>query len=297
MSTFVMLNLHGLTLFIWIVSVLTLSTSGKVKTDGITSLKSASNTSIVGESSENNYGNLSSANQPASESTYSTKSLNENVTPSFVGEGGPISIASTTQRASSTTSHSISISEHLNAESNFPNEKTPKNSKIVARKGANEMNVKREPVSHDTKSEAEHSTVASVIGINEKRVNVDLNNAKSETIDKLSKDDSHTTVKNASQEKVPTSTTIITSLLKEHKAKPTVTVAGPNSDKRPFVSPTRSRLGMPKKIDYLLPVIITLLALPILGAVIFMVYKQGRDCWDKRHYRRMDFLIDGMYND
>lgn len=83
------------------------------------------------------------------------------------------------------------------------------------------------------------------------------------------------------------------------KPKPTVTtVDGPEvNESRPSSRTKSSSLGMPRKIDYIAPVIITIIALPILGAAIFMLYRRGRDCWDKRHYRRMDFLIDGMYND
>lgn len=83
------------------------------------------------------------------------------------------------------------------------------------------------------------------------------------------------------------------------KPKPTVTtVDGPEINESIPLSRTKNPpLGMPRKIDYIVPVIITIVALPILGAVIFVLYRRGRDCWDKRHYRRMDFLIDGMYND
>jgi len=83
------------------------------------------------------------------------------------------------------------------------------------------------------------------------------------------------------------------------KPKPTVTtVDGPEiNESIPLLRTKNLPLGMPRKIDYIVPVIITIVALPILGAAIFVLYRRGRDCWDKRHYRRMDFLIDGMYND
>lgn len=83
------------------------------------------------------------------------------------------------------------------------------------------------------------------------------------------------------------------------KPKPTVTsVEGPEvDDYRPSSRTKSSPSGMPRKLEYIVPVVITIFALPLLGAAIFLLYKRGRDCWDKRHYRRMDFLIDGMYND
>nr|KAF7439061.1 hypothetical protein H0235_001452 [Vespula pensylvanica] len=82
--------------------------------------------------------------------------------------------------------------------------------------------------------------------------------------------------------------------------KPTVTMGGGSADPNKPIppSPTKnSPLGMPRKIDYIIPIAITIVALPILGVASFILYNRGKDCWDKRHYRRMDFLIDGMYND
>ena len=85
---------------------------------------------------------------------------------------------------------------------------------------------------------------------------------------------------------------------KNFKPKPTVTIGEMDIDKPIPASPTKTPpLGMPRKIDYIVPVIITIMALPLLGGAAFFLYRRGRDCWEKRHYRRMDFLIDGMYND
>ncbi|XP_014485216.1 PREDICTED: uncharacterized protein LOC106749861 [Dinoponera quadriceps] len=83
------------------------------------------------------------------------------------------------------------------------------------------------------------------------------------------------------------------------KPKPTVTTVG-KSETNEARLPSRNKgslSGKPRKIDYIVPVIITIIAVPLLGTAIFLLYRRGRDCWDKRHYRRMDFLIDGMYND
>lgn len=91
---------------------------------------------------------------------------------------------------------------------------------------------------------------------------------------------------------------VVTVKVKKHKLKPTVTIGGSNVDEPIPASPTKSPpLGMPRKIDYIIPVMITILALPMLGVTSYVMYRRGRDCWDKRHYRRMDFLIDGMYNE
>lgn len=88
---------------------------------------------------------------------------------------------------------------------------------------------------------------------------------------------------------------------KKFRPKPTATIGGINNDNsKPIVhgAPTKSPpLGMPTKINYVVPVIITILILPLFVLSMIYIYKNGRDCWEKRHYRRMDFLIDGMYNE
>ncbi|CAK9825518.1 hypothetical protein ANTRET_LOCUS3507 [Anthophora retusa] len=310
MSLFVMRNFHGLTLFIWLVSVLTLSNSNEIKTDHGISSTSVLNT--IDGASKIEHQTLSSLIQSVSEVVNSSKSLNKNVaTPSVAGEGGPISITSTTSHLTNIVSN-FDIQNALSKEENIPYVKRRKNtSKIVSRKGANEMlDVKNENISsteitlsNDTMPIIEPSTVASVVHHNI-YANMNANNLKSNNTDEHVNKASNVTVNNTSnstnvmQQKLPTNAPATVSVIQEHKPKPTATVIEHDSDKQAFIPHTKgSRLGMPKKIDYVLPVIVTLIALPVLGAIIFMVYKQGRDCWDKRHYRRMDFLIDGMYND
>ncbi|XP_076249697.1 uncharacterized protein LOC143188996 [Calliopsis andreniformis] len=311
MYLFAMPNFHGLTLFIWIVFVLTLSVGDEIKTDGTAS--SPSNNLSKSEHQ------ASSIVQPKPVSLNLTNTLNKTATSLFAGEGGPISVATTIQQVFSTTSPD-KIPIRLNAEDDLSKAKdnaqnTIKKittvSKIVPRKGANEfVNAKdstkdstKAIILNVTKPETESSAIAKGVYNNAKNVTTGLNISKSNNTDKHLQSAPHITVNsslhhlNTSQQNTVASAAVTASTIKEHKAKPTVTVAGPNSDKQPFVSSVRSHLGMPKKIDYVLPVIITLIALPVLGAIMFMIYKQGRDCWDKRHYRRMDFLIDGMYND
>ncbi|KAJ8675508.1 hypothetical protein QAD02_011294 [Eretmocerus hayati] len=82
------------------------------------------------------------------------------------------------------------------------------------------------------------------------------------------------------------------------KPKPVFTESDGKAPDGPIpASPTRASLSTPSKIDYIVPAAITLTALPLLGAAFLVLYRRGRDYWDKRHYRRMDFLIDGMYNE
>uniref|UniRef100_A0A6M2DZ43 Putative mucin-5ac n=1 Tax=Xenopsylla cheopis TaxID=163159 RepID=A0A6M2DZ43_XENCH len=49
--------------------------------------------------------------------------------------------------------------------------------------------------------------------------------------------------------------------------------------------------------DYIVPVVITIFAVPLFVICSVFLVRKARDFWEKRHYRRMDFLIDGMYND
>nr|XP_034183418.1 uncharacterized protein LOC117605798 [Osmia lignaria] len=299
MGLFVMQNFHGIILFIWIVSILTLSKSDVVKTDGTAPLTSALNATSVHTLPKNEYQTLPSSVNSTSASVVPTKTSNfqKNVaTPSVAGEGGPISIPSTTQDM--TSFHSPNVSK----EENTQNTENRKNTKIVSRKGANEMlNSKQENVAdvkvttfNDTKLISESSSAASIPHNNEKPIDLNTNALKLNTTTL----NNTLNAANITQEMLSKSTTVTASSVQEHRPKPTATVVGPNSDKRAFISHTKGlHLGMSKKINYVFPVIVTLIALPILGAIIFMIYKQGRDCWDKRHYRRMDFLIDGMYND
>ncbi|KOC71092.1 hypothetical protein WH47_01735 [Habropoda laboriosa] len=312
MSLFVMRNFYGLTLFIWLVSILTLSNSNEIKTDRDTFFTPVLNASFIDGASKIESQTLSSLIESVSEFVNSSKSLNKNVaTPSVAGEGGPISITSTISYLTNIVDN-LDIQATLSKEENIPYVKRRKNtSKIVSRKGANEMlDVENDNISsievtlsNDTKPVIESSTTASVIHSSE-HIDMNANSSKSNITDKnvynASNDTVNTTLNSTNvSQKLPTNVPATASVIQEHKPKPTATVIDePNSDKQAFIPHIKgSRLGMPKKIDYVLPVIVTLIALPVLGAIIFMVYKQGRDCWDKRHYKRMDFLIDGMYND
>jgi len=88
------------------------------------------------------------------------------------------------------------------------------------------------------------------------------------------------------------------STTRKPKPKPTLTYGGNEADDPIPALPTdKSPIIMPRKMDYIVPVIITFTALPLMGVTFYVLYKRGKDYWSKRHYRRMDFLIDGMYNE
>lgn len=48
---------------------------------------------------------------------------------------------------------------------------------------------------------------------------------------------------------------------------------------------------------FIVPVIITIFAVPFMALLGYQAVRRGREAWRNRHYSRMDFLIDGMYND
>ncbi|XP_030028192.2 uncharacterized protein LOC115445855 [Manduca sexta] len=45
------------------------------------------------------------------------------------------------------------------------------------------------------------------------------------------------------------------------------------------------------------PIVITILVVPMFAVLGYMAIKRGQEAWKNRHYKRMDFLLDGMYND
>lgn len=51
-----------------------------------------------------------------------------------------------------------------------------------------------------------------------------------------------------------------------------------------------------RSADYVVPIVAIIFSVPLVAFIISVVYKRGTDWWQHRNYRRMDFLIDGMYN-
>uniref|UniRef100_A0A2A4J649 24 kDa salivary protein n=1 Tax=Heliothis virescens TaxID=7102 RepID=A0A2A4J649_HELVI len=46
-----------------------------------------------------------------------------------------------------------------------------------------------------------------------------------------------------------------------------------------------------------MPLVITILLVPMFAVLGYMALRRGQEAWKNRHYKRMDFLLDGMYND
>ncbi|XP_055633269.1 adipocyte plasma membrane-associated protein Hemomucin-like [Toxorhynchites rutilus septentrionalis] len=48
--------------------------------------------------------------------------------------------------------------------------------------------------------------------------------------------------------------------------------------------------------EYVVPVVTLIFAIPLLMGLFLLSYRRAKEFWLTRHYRRMDFLVDGMYN-
>uniref|UniRef100_V5H2T8 Uncharacterized protein n=1 Tax=Anoplophora glabripennis TaxID=217634 RepID=V5H2T8_ANOGL len=50
------------------------------------------------------------------------------------------------------------------------------------------------------------------------------------------------------------------------------------------------------RANYVIPIVAVILSVPLVAIIMSVLYKRGQDWWQHRNYRRMDFLIEGMYN-
>ncbi|BFG01432.1 integumentary mucin C.1 [Drosophila madeirensis] len=65
----------------------------------------------------------------------------------------------------------------------------------------------------------------------------------------------------------------------------------------PMVQELTGNLADRRGNDYIVPIVTVLLTVPLAIGVVTIMYRRFRELWSTRHYRRMDFLVDGMYND
>lgn len=85
--------------------------------------------------------------------------------------------------------------------------------------------------------------------------------------------------------------------------KPTITENADDDYKPPDTKSVTSNMNVlvpdnkeHKRAAYLIPIIAVIFSVPLVAAIISVLYKRGSEWWQHRHYRRMDFLIEGMYN-
>lgn len=66
----------------------------------------------------------------------------------------------------------------------------------------------------------------------------------------------------------------------------------------PITQPVQEMVTLPNsQNDYVVPIVTIMFTVPVAIFVFILMYRRFRDLWHTRHYRRMDFLVDGMYND
>lgn len=51
-----------------------------------------------------------------------------------------------------------------------------------------------------------------------------------------------------------------------------------------------------QRSNYVVPIVGIIFSVPLVAIVISVLYKRGKDWWLHRNYRRMDYLIEGLYN-
>lgn len=106
-----------------------------------------------------------------------------------------------------------------------------------------------------------------------------------------------------------TSATTTTTEAMKQIYKPTVTIG--SDDMNDTLTKERSNQPIPKvptieyyqkkeednkRSTFIIPIVAVILSVPLVAIVMNILYKRCKEWWSHRHYSRMDFLIDGMYN-
>jgi hypothetical protein len=89
----------------------------------------------------------------------------------------------------------------------------------------------------------------------------------------------------------------VTQLLRNKK--PLFTLDAANDLPESFNLPSQSSANDKEvnRTDYVVPVVVVILAVPLFLVLVVFLYRKTLEFWERRHYRQMDFLIDGIYND
>lgn len=95
--------------------------------------------------------------------------------------------------------------------------------------------------------------------------------------------------------------TTTTTTIKPKPKKPTVTIDDSNTNiesSKEKANNMSSLYIVPHKssTNFIVPIVAVILSVPLVAIIISVLYKRGSEWWLHRHYSRMDFLIDGMYN-
>lgn len=164
---------------------------------------------------------------------------------------------------------------------------------VSEEKSVSEINVE----SVDPKTLQENTTTSKSIVINSPNAST-LNNSNTKTPE-ISKSNSTAEINNTTTKKPVQKKPLLTieseglpDTLEEIVPSPSTTSDG--AVPQFYQSSVNQPKGQP---GYIIPIVITLFALPLLVLIGYQAVRRGKEAWRNRHYRRMDFLIDGMYND
>ena len=89
---------------------------------------------------------------------------------------------------------------------------------------------------------------------------------------------------------------IITTSDDDDNSQPPDSQKGKLSNSTPSVPSLESYEEEKEDFNFVIVIVAVILSVPLVAIVINFLYKRGKEWWIHRHYSRMDFLIDGMYN-
>lgn len=169
-----------------------------------------------------------------------------------------------------------------------------------------------QPVRLNTLRNTTHTTTEKVIPVHEPETTTKTVSSTKQPLAKATIGDSKIKPRKGVMLSESTTTTTTTTTAKPKKLKPTVTVGSDDEPYPPsnFVPHTKKTHNNNSSVkmnegygryfkkgpDYVLPIVLTILAVPLVAILIAFLYKRGAEWWQHRHYRRMDFLIEGIYN-
>lgn len=202
----------------------------------------------------------------------------------ILSEGGPIK-----QTTQTITSPKETHPALLNLDTELSKDKStvPSNSKVVPRKG-----VVYEDKSHAKQTNSSSSLPTVALNTVQTQNNKTLNNSsstepsanKTQVINKkplVLSDEALAKMPDVPKNdlRVPRIQSSRTTMVADQIQSPSIQVA------------SSSHPGM------VMPVVITILVVPMFAVLGYLAMKRGREAWKNRQYKRMDFLLDGMYND
>lgn len=201
---------------------------------------------------------------------------------SILSEGGPITQTSQTITHRKETHPALL---NIDIEPGKDNTAVPSKSKIIARKGAEDNLATKQATSSSSLPTVSPNTVETH--------NNKTSNGNSSTEPSINK----TQVVN--KKPLVLSDEALAKMPDVHKDE--LKIPGIQSSRIPLVGDQiQSPIIQPatsKHPGFVMPLVITVLVVPVFAVLGYKVMKRGREAWNNRHYKRMDFLLDGMYND